>query len=132
MAQPSLNAAFCRTMRQPVEDALAAVAPPGTGVRVGGATYTGVEATFKVTFYSIDEDGTDCSARGRFTAHALSFGLAPDDFGAEFMYKGNCFRIADVRPNARRYPIVATRQDGKRYSFSAGFIKALVRTETRP
>lgn len=65
-----------------------------------------------------------------FRMVAPRFGLEPDDFGREFAFRSNTYRIDGLNPAAPRYPVHASRQpDGKGFRFPVDIVqRALGRT----
>ena len=57
-----------------------------------------------------------------FKANAYRYGLQPTDLGREFTHAGDTFTITGAKPKAGKFPILATRRDGKVYKFPADLI----------
>ena len=64
--------------------------------------------------------------------HCYKKGLTPDLFSRFFRDEDdNVFQIVEIAPRAPKYPVIAHRDDGKKYKFGAKYVKnrvALSRT----
>jgi len=58
-----------------------------------------------------------------FERYAFRYGLTPEDLGKEFDFVGEKYKIIGARPRATKYPICATKGDGKTYRFRARDVK---------
>lgn len=89
-------------------------------------TYSPGNCTTKFQFAQVTEDGAMTKERQDFESYAGSYGLDPDDFGAEFTtFRGDTYRIIGLNTRARKYPIVAEKvgNGGGRYKFPAEQVK---------
>ena len=63
--------------------------------------------------------GTIESVEARdFKANAWRWGMQPTDLGREFTHIRDTFTIIGAKPKAGKFPILATRGDGKVYKFA--------------
>ncbi len=98
----------------------------GCQIKVAGAMFArdGSNCTFKVEFAAISADGTaETKEVTAFRELAAIYGLRPDDFGKTCVSGGQEFTISGLKPKAKRYPILATRPDGKVYKFSEDMVR---------
>src|SRR5262249_26174777 len=65
------------------------------------------------------EAKSDGGEKRDFEEYALGCGLKPSDFGAVFTYKKTKYTVSGIKPRSGTYPIVATREDGQKFNFSA-------------
>lgn len=72
---------------------------------------------------------SDPSARKEeFAALAPVFGLKPEDFNRTFTMLGKRYRIKALMPSRSKHPVLAEREDGRRFKFSAPTVKGLLST----
>lgn len=57
----------------------------------------------------------------------LSYGLKPEDFNRQFTDGKNVFFLRAIKPNNRKYPIIAERTDGRMYKFTVDILKSYLR-----
>jgi hypothetical protein len=69
----------------------------------------------KITIAKKSDDGVPAN----FTMYASRFGMRDSDYRRMFQVGSNYYRVVDIRPSARKYPIIATRHDGKKFKFAA-------------
>jgi hypothetical protein len=96
-------------------------------IRVGNASFTPTTITFKVAVAAIGEDGKVHSPEAEnFKKFAVMYGLQPTDLGRQFRsWHGNeLYTITGLSPRRSKYPIHASRSDGRRFKFGAGEVKA--------
>lgn len=95
----------------------------GMVVKLGNGTFTSNQFWLKVTFQD-DDEGSGSFEETNFKQYASMFGLKPSDFGRTFTYNGKRYKVVGIKPQARRFPIVAERQpDGRRFKFPSTVIK---------
>lgn len=63
----------------------------------------------------------------QWDALCLSYGLKPEDFNRQFTYGKNIFFLRAIKPNNRKYPIIAERADGKAFKFTTDIIRSYLR-----
>lgn len=116
-----------RAVRKEMQEALQAVADKhGIGIEIQNKKLTNLSLEFETTFAIKKADGTVMTQdRSNFETHASRCGLSPSDFGREFTFKRDAYKIAGLRPGAWRFPIVGLRvRDGKEYCFPASVVSA--------
>jgi hypothetical protein len=90
-------------------------------VSMGGARYGESNATFKIEASDKAADGTVLNKTVEAFKHdAKYYGLDADDFGKTFVFRRETFKISGLKPRSTRFPILATRTDGKTFKFPAG------------
>lgn len=117
--------------RKKIQLALAALSEQlGVKITVGRATLArdGSNCTFKLECAAVDGDGVAQTKEVRaFCGMAKLYGLSKDDLGKIFTNGGETFTVSGLSPQARRFPILATRmRDGLVFKFSAEFIKLAI------
>lgn len=58
-----------------------------------------------------------------FALYAPSFGLKAKDFGKEFDYVGQHFKVVGIKPRGRRTPVICE-SNGKRFRFPVEIVRA--------
>ncbi len=97
---------------------------PKVNITVGGASYSESNATFKVEVALVGTDGEVKSKTAEdFKTFAVLFGLDPDVLGKTFKNGGHTFKICGLKGRSVKYPVLAEREDGKKFKFGADFIK---------
>lgn len=81
----------------------------------GSASYLDNTATFKLVV-------TDASAgvapgQDEFNNYCRRYGLLPEDFGKEFVWKGQTMTLCGVKPKSRTYPLLGRNANDKTYKF---------------
>jgi hypothetical protein len=62
--------------------------------------------------------------KDKFESYCPVCGLKPEDFGRIFIVGGKQYKIVDVKPNNRKYPVIAQRlSDGKSFKFPVDVVK---------
>ena len=60
-----------------------------------------------------------------WNAYCGNYGFKPEDLGRMFLYNRNWFKITGIKLNVK-FPILAEREDGKSYSFTAEAVKEVL------
>ncbi len=98
----------------------------GCQIKVGRASFArdGSNCTFKVECAIMSADGTvETKEVTAFRKMASLYGLSPNDLGKVFTNAGEKFTISGLKPKANKYPILATRSDGKGFKFPVDMVK---------
>ena len=104
-----------RVLRADIEAALASVAAKhNLTVTTGGIRYSPTLATVKVEFA---KEGSGNRVEQEFKRYAELFDLSPDDLGKKFKFNGAVFTVTGLKPNSPKFPLLATRADGKVFKF---------------
>lgn len=115
-----MNKAQAKEISADIKDALQKVAEKhGMTVDYRGVTYS-PEGSIKPR---VELKGSDTD-RLEFGMHATSYGLAPGDFGEDFVSNGRLFRIAGVSPRSPKRPILCTEvETGRTFKFAANAVR---------
>lgn len=98
-----------------------------TGVSVKLKNITFQDFTFTSKVEAVVSDQKTNVKQSEFSAHAYKFGLNPEIHGKTFFHNGHTYRITDIAPRARKYPVIAINEDnGKSYKFSADMINLVI------
>jgi hypothetical protein len=117
-----------RRLSDAMREALAPVAERfGVEVFIGGGSYSPSEGTFKPKVEVRTADSEELTFRNGAPL-LWPRGLEADDYGRTFSQGGRTFKLASVNLRARKRPVLADSDDGKRYAFSTdSVLKALGR-----
>lgn len=118
----TIDKATAKALSAEVEKALAEVAKRhGLTVAVKGGTYDSGMYRPKVEFSTDDRESAE------FTKYAHLFGLAPEDFGREFVSGGRTFKISGLAMRSSVRPILAVEvATGRTFKFTDDAVKAAV------
>ncbi len=95
----------------------------GFSVRMGNASFTENNVTFKLEISVVGQDGTVLSKEAEnFKRHAIFFGLKDVELGRSFRVMGHDYVIAGLLPKSKQYPIIGER-NGKRFKFDVETVK---------
>ncbi len=96
--------------------------------------FTDAEITVKLVASLPSATGEIESTEARaFKAYARRYVLQETDLGREFTHSGETFTITGAKPKAVKFPILATRSDGKTYKFPAESVRTkLAARSTEP
>lgn len=102
----------------------AALAPFGIVATPGRSTYTnGATGALKSEIQLIDAE----PERDNFARCADLVGLKPEDYGREFEYIGERYRLSGINLNRPKFPISAARcTDGKGFKFPERLVARLL------
>lgn len=93
-------------------------------IRMGNATFTESNATFKIEVSLVGKNGEiktkDAEA---FKSYARIYGLQEEDFGKTFRNNGHTYKIAGLKTKSGKYPVIAEREDGKKFKFGVEYIQ---------
>ena len=59
-----------------------------------------------------------------WNALAPRYGLPQNLFNASFRHNGHTFFLREIKPNNRKYPVIAERDDGRSYKFPSDMVKS--------
>ena len=108
-----------------VREALDAIAQKhGLTLKAHTPRFDSTKATVRYSF----ETQTESGMPHNFAMHASILGLSEDCFHAEFESNGSIFRIVDIVPRRRKYPVLAEKMKndkptGSLYKFTCSYIK---------
>lgn len=112
-----------RVLRGAIDRALVDVGKEyDISLSLGNAKYTDVDFTFQLKG-EVNETADGLSvAEKQFHEFSAWFGLTAKDYGRTFLSNGKTFSISGIKPNNRKYPILAS-HNGQTYKFTADAIK---------
>lgn len=115
-------------LREVIETALATASEEtGLDIQLGRCRFSSDTATFKLEVKTVDEDGKAFDENAaNFKVFAEDFGLSPNDLGKTFVSSRVEYTISGLKPRNRKYPVIATRGDGKTFKFHAALVKRLM------
>jgi hypothetical protein len=119
-----------RRLSEEIEEALQGFAEHyGVQVKIGGATYTDTQVTFKVTVATFNDDGVAVTKEMKaWKLHAPMHGLDEDGVGRVYRIKGTDYQVDGWNTLAKRFPVRATRvQDGKSFKLTIEAVRGAVR-----
>jgi hypothetical protein len=92
------------------------------GVKIGmnPGSFTSENVHFRLEVAEIGEDGVANTAEvENFRRYAKAYGMEPDDLGKTFKsFTGETYAITGLSPRRSKYPVHATRSDGKKFKFA--------------
>ena len=95
---------------------------------VGNASFTDNNVTFKIELSTIAENGDVLNkASEDFKLFAGVYGMKPEDFGKSFKANGHTYTICGLKPRSDKYPIIAQREDGKKFKFGDDYTKIMIK-----
>lgn len=96
-------------------------------IHVGNATYTESNATLKVEVSLVGKDGeVKTKDAEHFKTYAILYGLKEEDFGKSFKSNGHTYKIVGLKTKSGKYPVIAEREDGKKFKFGLEYIKLIL------
>lgn len=122
-----MDRALIRELRAKVEAAAQEAVGDGFIVEFGNGRFDERQVTLKMTIRH--EDAPD-NLEQDFKSHCRRYGLSPDDFGQTFESFGTSYTVVGIKPNSRKYPIIAERGDGKRFKFDATQVRRALERAT--
>ena len=109
--------AKCRRLNAEAEATLASIAEREgmTLKRLTGKYTDDGSVTVSFTFQTAGATEYERTVAER---NAVALGLPQDILGRSFLHKGRVFTVTGIVPRRRKYPVSATRDDGKAYKFA--------------
>lgn len=96
----------------------------GFTIRLGNATYSNSNVTFKLELSTVNEDGSvNTKEATDFKNYASMYGLNPNDLGRTFEHIGDVYTVVGCKPRSRKFPILCKNSQGKVYKFNEATIK---------
>jgi len=120
----------CQMLGTEIEQALQQVAMEhNVVIKRGNGRFTPNNFTLKLEISAIDETGvTQTRERSDWETSAFLYGLDKDWLDKEFIFNGERYKVAGIKPKSRKYPVLAQHQiTGKHYKFTPDLIKTLMR-----
>ena len=93
-------------------------------IHVGNATFTESNITLKVEVSLVGKNGEVKTKDAEyFKTYAILCGLQSEDLGKIFHSNGHAYKIVGLKTNSGKYPVIAEREDGKKFKFGLEYIK---------
>ncbi len=90
----------------------------GVAIDIGSCAFGESNCKFQLKVALLDTDGKAMTEESdSFRSSAKLFGFEPDDLGRKFTYRGQSYTICGLRPNSRKYTVIAKAANGKSYKF---------------
>ena len=124
-----MNKAKVKALRAAIEKAVAQVEQEwDVDVTVGNARFTNESVKFQ---FNVVEKRTDSNGQAvtvsleqiDFERNCWKWGLQATDIGRQFFHNGKRFTLTGSKSRAHRYPIQATRSDGRTFKFTVDCVK---------
>ena len=116
----------CKAIRAVIDNALKGVGEPlGVKITIGGASYDTHVANFKIEFADIVAGQAMTKEVEAFKRMATLHGFQPEDLGKPFAFRRRMYKICGLKHGCK-HPLLAERDDGKVYRFSADLILPLI------
>jgi hypothetical protein len=118
-----------RELRPKLEAALKAFGDEnGIVLSFGSISFSGNECHTKLKMATMGEatdadEAIEVMEKTKFERYAKMFGLEPEHFGKEIRVRNELFTISGIAPNRPKFPINATRADGKRFKLGLDTVK---------
>lgn len=115
-----------RHIRTDIDDALKSVCEKyGLVFKIGTIKFTAKEFHTKMTCVIINsENGTmENPDKVIFEQICRHYSLTQADFGSEFIFGTDTYKICGIKMGSKKYPILAKRTDGRIYRFSVPVVK---------
>lgn len=96
------------TLRADIDEALEAVAKKhGISLKAGSAKFSPISFKMTIEGEVLDEAGASAEAKAEWGFYRTMFGFEASDFGRQFAYKREIYKITGINANAPKYPIQA-------------------------
>jgi hypothetical protein len=121
----SIDRSVLRDLQQQILDALKGI-EKSTGVKFsfGAGRYMEDNATLKLIVSTVSKGGeVNSPDKSLFEVYASSHGLKSTDFGREFTYGGQKYKLVGYKPKSYRFPFIGEKvSTGKRFKFPESVI----------
>lgn len=124
MTTTTIDRALARTLSSEIEAAVASIGESyGVKIATGNGRFSPTNLTLKLNISTIGKDGAvNTKEADDFRRYAMRWGLEKTDLGASFRREGIEYTITGAKPRSKKYPILATRPDGRTFKFGASTI----------
>jgi len=92
----------------------------GINLEIGTISFTPTRFTCRLTGTT---EGKEEGVKDDFAFYAPMFGLEEDDRGKSFGFNCKMYKIIEIKPSSKKYPIICQREDGKRFKFSSQMVR---------
>ena len=117
-----LDTQTLKIVRAKMDEALGALEELGIHARTGHISYQDQNATVKVEISVLGEGGEVVTKQASDYDHNREWHGLPER-GTEFRYRGTTYTIAGFKPRSRKYPVLATKADGRTFKFAIDAVK---------
>lgn len=124
-----------KNVRADIDSALLAIKQKyGITIQLGNISYSPEKATSRITMIAVGDAAaaTDpraaalAKSQAEFKSYADTFGLTASQFGAQFTFGRDTYKLAGIKIRASKMPILGTSlRDGKTYKFPESAIRSL-------
>ena len=120
-----IDRSTCRDIRDQLAAHLASLQIEGAKIRIGNASFTNSQVTFKVEVALVSADGVVQTKEGEnWSLYAASYGLPKDALGKQVTLNGKVCELMGIAPRSSKYPILAKMiRGGKMYKFQLATVK---------
>ena len=109
-------------VRAKMDEALAPLEEIGIHAKTGHISYQDQNATVKVEI-SVIGDGGEIVTKTALDYDRYREMRGLPERGSTFTSRGTLYTITGFKPRSRKYPVIATRADGKAYKFRVDDVK---------
>lgn len=119
-----INKIFLHELRRDIDKALEPIAEKyDLSIHLGNIRFSDYDFNAQLKG-EVNDTGNGVSvAEKQFHEYSAHYGLEPDHFGASFKSNGKTFTISGIKPNNRKYPIIAEDERGVSYKFAARSVR---------
>jgi len=111
-----------RDVRAKMNQALALLEEVGVHAEVGSMSFESDRATVKVQISVIGEGGEVVTQEAAdYDRYREMYDLPM--LGTEFIDGGHTYKVTGFKPRSRKYPVLVTRADGKRFKFPVATVR---------
>lgn len=124
----SIDKQACLVIRTRAVEALEKVASDlGLNVNSNGGKFNDLAFSVKFEFSVKENREGKSKAEVDLEKYSMMYGLPQGIFGKSFESMGALYKIINIRPNSRKYPIIAEDlANGRKFKFSAQRVKLLL------
>ena len=122
MTISQLDTQTLKIVRAKMEEALATLEEIGIHAETGHISYQDQNATVRVEISVMGENGEVVTKEQTdYDLYREMRGLP--ERGTEFRYRGTTYTIAGFKPRSPKYPVLATKADGRTFKFAIDAVK---------
>lgn len=105
--------------RKKMEEAMAKIGEEmGLQLKLGNISYSDLSFSASVKGDKIQSGGKSVEQL-KFNSECLYYGLFTEDFGKEFKYAGQHYKLVSINNRAKTYPLICENiKDGKKYKMA--------------
>ena len=102
----------------------------GIKIAPAGGNYSDNEFTMRLKLTVMETASGEDPREVEFKRMAKWYGLTPEDYGKKFISEHREYTICGISPSAKKYPVLAKRDDGVEYKFATSYVKELLNSGT--